>query len=381
MILHINSYLVCSHFYWNLYDSLHSRGLKQKIFVPAKAGSRWNAPQNFKGYECEVGRFQTQLDRVFFSRKIRKGLQHLSTTAGFDAKQIQVAHAHTWFSDGFIARALNKQNGTPFVVAVRNTDLNVFWKFFPHLRSKARDVLERASQIICLSPAYEKRLANAVGEEFWDRVRAKVLIIPNGIDDFWHASVPDAKSAQRQPKVIKALYVGRFDKNKNVQRTIDACEGLRKKGFDVTFRLVGGRPEEVQKLREKFPLPWVEAMGVSTDITELIEHYRWADVFVMASHHESFGLVYAEALSQSIPVVYTRNEGFDGWCPDPSCGLGVDPTSTSEIQAAIEQLKVGRNPESCIKTASPFRWDTIADQYLKIYNLRADIPSSPAAAL
>ena len=53
---------------------------------------------------------------------------------------------------------------------------------------------------------------------------------------------------------------------------------------------------------------------------------RSCSVFAMPSIFETFGLVYLEALSQNLPVVYTKGQGIDGMF-DNTVGIGVDPLS------------------------------------------------------
>ncbi len=57
----------------------------------------------------------------------------------------------------------------------------------------------------------------------------------------------------------------------------------------------------------------------------LMPLYREADVFLLPSRRETFGLVYAEAISQGLPVLYGRGQGFDGQFEDGRVGYAVDP--------------------------------------------------------
>lgn len=64
---------------------------------------------------------------------------------------------------------------------------------------------------------------------------------------------------------------------------------------------------------------------------------RSCSVFAMPSIFETFGLVYLEALSQNLPVVYTKGQGIDGMF-DNTVGIGVDPLSVEEIKNAIKMI-------------------------------------------
>jgi glycosyltransferase involved in cell wall biosynthesis len=69
--------------------------------------------------------------------------------------------------------------------------------------------------------------------------------------------------------------------------------------------------------------------------SELIEIYSSQDISVMPSFYESFGLVYAEAMSQGLPVIYTKGQGFDGQFPEGYIGYHVDADSSQNISNGI----------------------------------------------
>lgn len=89
----------------------------------------------------------------------------------------------------------------------------------------------------------------------------------------------------------------------------------------------------------------------------------------MPSFYESFGLVYAEAMSQGLPVVYTRGQGFDQWFPDGEVGWSVDPNRPNEIVNAILKITEDykRYKENALRGSNRFNWTRIVVEYLEIY--------------
>lgn len=89
--------------------------------------------------------------------------------------------------------------------------------------------------------------------------------------------------------------------------------------------------------------------------------YRANDIFVMPSITETFGLVYAEAMSQGISVVYSKQQGFDGQFKEGDVGYHVDPRSVEEITNAIKKILSNYNAmsERCISLVNKFEWSNI----------------------
>ena len=89
----------------------------------------------------------------------------------------------------------------------------------------------------------------------------------------------------------------------------------------------------------------------------------------MPSFKESFGLVYAEALSQGLPVIYTKNEGFDGNFDDAYVGCSVNPHSIEDIMKKCETVILNYNEirKNCITASKKFKWADISNRYFNIY--------------
>lgn len=91
---------------------------------------------------------------------------------------------------------------------------------------------------------------------------------------------------------------------------------------------------------------------------------------MMPSHHETFGLVYAEAMSQGLPVVYTRGQGFDEQFPDGEVGLAIESKYPQTIANAIETIVINYKSISnnCVQRITNFKWDKIGKIYKSLYD-------------
>lgn len=102
---------------------------------------------------------------------------------------------------------------------------------------------------------------------------------------------------------------------------------------------------------------------------ELAAVYEEKDMFIMVSKCESFGLVYAEAMSQGLPVIYSKGQGFDGQFPEGTVGYGVPSTEPQEILHAVEEILQEYEAMSlrCVENSKVFQWETFVSRYYEIY--------------
>lgn len=361
LVLQIANDYVDRILYRILFQHLENRGIKNKIYVPLKYGR--DIQEKFE-QDVVFDNCFSDIDRVLFFTKQYKMLrftQKLCFAESFDLIQ-----AHTVFSGGYTAWKLHQKCQTPYLVVVRNTDVNVFFRYMFHLRHTGVRILRDAAAVIFLSPAYRDAVIDTyVPKDLRQEIRAKSLVIPNGISDvFVQDRCPPHGLTEGE---LRLIYVGELNDNKNVATTIAAIEELRQSGMAVSFTVIGSVKDP--KYEGFFAhYPYVTYLGQQPP-EQVKAVMRQSDIFIMPSHTETFGLVYAEAMSQGLPVLYTKGQGFDGHFPDGTVGYAVDdhdPTDVSEkIKEAIAHYDVlARNAyESSIR----FSWDTISERYKKLY--------------
>ena len=115
--------------------------------------------------------------------------------------------------------------------------------------------------------------------------------------------------------------------------------------------------------------PFVKYLGC-LEKENLITVYRKADIFIMPSLTESFGLSYVEAMTQGLPVIYTRNQGFDGQFAEGMVGFHVNPKDIEDIYSKILMilLNYAEISNNCLVESDKYNWDVIADKYIDIYH-------------
>ena len=97
--------------------------------------------------------------------------------------------------------------------------------------------------------------------------------------------------------------------------------------------------------------------------------YRKSDIFIMPSYNETFGLVYLEAMSQGLPIIYTKREGIDGYFKEETVGYSVNPKDINDIAGKIEMIihNYNRISKNCYNLVDNFSWDKISKIYHDTY--------------
>ncbi|MFI2857085.1 glycosyltransferase family 4 protein [Paenibacillus sp. JSM ZJ436] len=331
-VLHINSYYIGSNFYRNLYDKQLELGIDLDVFVPVPISID---PSIYRlGDYTTISANHGKYDRIIFYLKHWKIFNDI--VQNYKIQNYSMIHAHSLFSNGYIAMKLKKKFNKPYIVAVRNTDVNTFFKRMPHLRKLGVSILKEANKVIFLSESYKEIvLRKYIPNDLKRGILDKVEVIPNGIDNFWFINKGIPKHLPEGMR-LKFLYVGVINKNKNITTTIKAMEYLQKEGFNVTFTIIGRIEDDsiYQKIKDTSNVNYVSSMQKE----DLIKIFCNHDFFVMPSKTESFGLVYAEAMSQGLPIIYSKGQGFDGQFEEGMVGFHVNSQHPHEIKDKVIEI-------------------------------------------
>jgi glycosyltransferase involved in cell wall biosynthesis len=371
-IIHLSNNYTGSAVHKNLNIELDNLNIEQQIYSPIR-DNKLNNKNKFEfrhpNSKIVYSHILNLYTRINYKAKIRYLLADLEEK--IDTKNNQITHAHTWFSDGGVAYELKKKYNIPYIVAIRNVDLNTFFKYMLHLRSYGKEILQYAERIIFISPVYKNRLLNhSYFKNIKSDIEKKALIIPNGIDSFWIKN-QRLKTKEIIEKPYQLLFVGSLEKDKNVKSIQKAVIKLNKKEITYQLNIVGDGGNDEKKIIETVNNrpDMFNYFGKITDQNRLLDIYRKNHLFIMPSKHETFGLVYIEALSQNLPVIYTKNEGIYGLY-DHTIGENVDCNSIQNICYAIE--KICKNYDEYQFDSSTIlknhNWKLIALKYMDIYN-------------
>jgi glycogen(starch) synthase len=197
------------------------------------------------------------------------------------------------------------------------------------LRSSLRLALRRAAVVTGCS---EFTLNDAQKRFGLDMRRAHVIF--NGVDD----EVPSESIVPPFDRYVLGL--GRVVRKKGFDLLVDAFATLAPEQPDVGLVIAGDGPE-----REPLRRPVVElGLGQRVHLLGRLERYevaavmRGAEVFVMPSRIEPFGIVALEAWRAGVPVIVTPHGGPPEFVEDGVSGLIADPFNSSELASAMRTL-------------------------------------------
>ena len=232
------------------------------------------------------------------------------------------------------------------------------------------DPLAQVDVIICISHGEERRLK----EKYPGR---NVQYLPNGVDGKRPLGEAALLPLQKSPSNI--LCVSRIDYQKNQLVLVELLAA--RPGCHVT--LVG--PITARWYADKI-LARAKELGVDDRLTlvpglppgsaELEAAFAAADVFVLPSVHEPFGIVALEAMVRGIPLITSNVGGLPDFVKDGENGLLFDPSNPANLVGAFDRL-AALSQESIVgmvsaarATAAQFSWRSVIDRLMRIYPVK-----------
>lgn len=210
-----------------------------------------------------------------------------------------------------------------------------------------------------------------------DRIRAETDVavsrINPGVDTT--AFSPAEQTTRDSSGPFTVLFVGRFVPVKNIPFLVSSFAAFHESHPDSRLVLVGDGPKRraVETAVENHGIGDAVRLPGYVPNDELPELYRDADVFVLSSDHESFGMVLLEAMSSGLPVVAPAIDWIPAIVEDETDGLLYEPGSQSELLDHLETLyadeqrrrRLGQQARESIEAG--YDWDSRASDLKAVF--------------
>jgi glycosyltransferase involved in cell wall biosynthesis len=308
-------------------------------------------------------------------------------------------HVHSIYPAGWMAHGILTRMGVPVILTPHGADVQVEAAAGYGLRRAAkhdrriRRLVAGARWLTAITPTMAQTL-----RDLGARPEA-VQEIPNGVPAARIAGQVARGSGARQrlglpPGAPVLLSVGRNEPHKGLQFVPPVLRRLRDAGLDVHWIVVGQDAGALEAaaaglgvegfLRCLPPIAGDATAGDSAPPAGLIDLYAGADVFVMPSLMESFGLVALEAMAAGTPVVASDISGLANVVGDGEAGLTFPPGDVAAMAAAVARvLRDGdlrrRLTRNGAAKAAAHDWRMVAARYLALY-ARACGAAAPGGA-
>lgn len=367
-VLQMCSYLHSNVFHARFFDAMAKNIVDQIVASPHSVPTK-NRPASTTITTHYGAQERWSLSRkLFYSWKIRDYATHLTKLRNIDS--VDVVHAHSLYADGLLAHNICTSRKLPLIVTIRDGDIALFPKYYPHWKNKARAVVEAADKIIFVNPNFKEYFEKS-HQISLSNVQCEV--IPNGVDEIWHeTSLPTAANSN----VTRLICVAKLIPRKNqlgLIKAIKLAHKISEKHFTLT--LVGKPIASYGRsvLKECKKHNWITYLG-ELNPPEIIDQFHHHDLFALVSHTENFGIVYAEALACGLPLLYSRDQGFDGWSHSVQYGSAVSSRNTHSIANGL--INFDFELPSAVKrkqlSKDLFSWSKVATQHESIYKSVVD---------
>lgn len=327
---------------------LMKRGFEVEVLTTDPYGAL-QKEEEINGVKVKRFKSWAPSESYFFSRKMKDYLVK-------NSQVYDIVHAHSYHAFPALYAAQAKgRNKLVFNPHYHGTG-HSFFRSLLHIPYKflGKKIFEKADKIICVSN-YEKSLLAKnfkVNEE-------KISIIPNGLN---LEEFKGLRKGKRDYWVI--LYVGRLEKYKGVHYLIKV---LTKLDNDMILEIVGkGRYKKVLvKLARKLGVE--DRVKFFQDLSgeELLQKYVDADLFVLLSKHEAYGISVAEALASGTPCIVARSSALKEWIDDENC-FGIDyPMDLNKLGNLVKNV-IGK--DVCARKELKLSdWNEITEKLVNLY--------------
>jgi D-inositol-3-phosphate glycosyltransferase len=315
--------------------------------------------------------------------------------AGQENAHYDLIHSHYWLS-GLVAGRLRQTWSEP---ATKRPPIVQMFHTLGHMKNRIAQVeeervpqaridgekraIEIADRIIAATPAEVAQLKWLYRADL-----EKIVTIPPGVDLARFRPIDQKQAKQRigvNAQHRNILFAGRIEPLKGVDTLLHAIHLIQRcvpaLVANVCVTIIGGDPwtdspepemARLQEMRQALGLDDVVAFVGAKDQDALPDYYAAAEMVVMPSHYESFGMVALEAMAMGTPVIASEVGGLAFLVRDNETGFHVPSRDPEALADKIYTLLTDtycrqRLGEQARQHAQRYDWAHIVEQMLALY--------------
>ena len=228
-------------------------------------------------------------------------------------------------------------------------------------------VVFKSKKLVVMSETVAKRFIEVYG--------VKPIVVYHGVDRE-HFKFDGSKREKIREELklntdtMAILFVGKLWPHKDVLTLIEAVPKVLKECDNLKVMVIGDGPMYNDMIRRIKKLGIEKHIIVKRFVEDVSAYYSAADIFVMPSVKEEFGLVYLEAMACGLPVIAANGHVVPEIVGD--AGLLFKPGNSNDLADKIIELVNDRElyeelKKKSLERAKQFSWKKAAEQYYKIY--------------
>ncbi|MEB3230992.1 MAG: hormogonium polysaccharide biosynthesis glycosyltransferase HpsP [Leptolyngbyaceae bacterium] len=291
------------------------------------------------------------------------------------AHEFDIAHIHALFSPvSSGAAAIARYRRLPYILRPLGTLDPADLQKKRQLKQIYATLLEKPNIAGAAGLHFTSPQENQVSERFGTQTPG--FVIPLGVTPF--SPVPQNPNSKIQNSTPTILFMSRIDPKKGLDLLIPALENLLDNGQTFRFVMAGSNPQDPAYEAEVRDRIHASPLGACTTITGFVQGeakqalLREADIFVLPSYYENFGIAVAEAMAANLPVVISDQvhihndiqQAQAGWvcaCDVGSLMMGL----LEALQNPDQRRQRGENARRCAEVN--YSWDAIAQKTITAY--------------
>jgi glycogen synthase len=301
-----------------------------------------------------------------------------------DRFSFDVVHGHDWLV-AVAGDHLARRFRAPLVTTIHATEYGRHQGWVDkhpqsHIDSVERWIANRAERVVTCSAYMREHVADIYGLE-----EERIAVVPNGIDPAELVPVADLDELRARfaaPEERLVLLVGRLVYEKGFQLALEALPTLVERVGNVRFLVAGSGTHEAE-LRKQAAELGLDAHGtflgwIGDDVLHSL--YRIADLTVVPSIYEPFGLVALEAMASDCPCLVADTGGLREVVPNEDVGLRFHSRDPASLAAMAERILTDpplrdRLVAEASEHVLGFDWSDVARQIGSLY---VEVAPAPA---